>query len=177
MARITGANNRRRHSSESFVSYLQINNVTSATPLLPEGGRRPFSLTQFVKAGWAGRKCCSKAFSLAQSGKNAFAPRSRIRNPEVALLAPAERIILWRPSLRHACNFQPSNWALQRVRQKNCGDDILMRNRERFEDEKKYKYVFFWKFSRSFCRAIVMKFLYIYFYRYFIIIILTNLEY
>lgn len=96
------------------------------------GGRRPFSLTQFVKAGWAGRKCCSKAFSLAQSGKNAFAPR--IRNPEVTLLAPAERIILWRPSLRHACNFQPSSWALQRVRRKNCGDDILMRNRERWKE-------------------------------------------
>lgn len=32
-------------------------------------------------------------------------------------------------------NFQPSSWALQRVRRKNCGDDILMK------DGKKYKYV------------------------------------
>lgn len=32
------------------------------------------------------------------------------------------------------CNFQPSSWALQRVRRKNCGDDILMRNRERWKE-------------------------------------------
>lgn len=105
------------------------------------GGRRPFSLTQFVKAGWAGRKCCSKAFSLAQSGKNAFAPR--IRNPEVTLLAPAERIILWRPSLRVI--FSP------RVGRYNALDERIVVMTFWWKMERNTNT--FWKFFRSFCRA------------------------
>lgn len=120
----------------------------------------PSSLTQFVKAGWAGRKCCSKAFSLGSKREKRFCPAITNSESGSGVVGTGGRIILWRPSLRHACNFQPSSWTLQRVRQKNRGDDILTRDREGLEDEKKYKYISFWKFFRAILSSIFIQWWY-----------------
>ena len=112
----------------------------------------PSSLTQFVKAGWAGRKCCSKAFSLGSKREKRFCPAITNSESGSGVVGTGGRIILWRPSLRHACNFQPSSYnALDKrivvmIFWRGIGKDLKMkRNTNTFS---------FWKFSRAILSSI-----------------------